>query len=279
MKYFLILVVTTVQSTAFLLYAQKPLPIKAVREVIDSVQLEVNRLHELSEVKYKSLELIQKQKAFDQMSFDYLTYFKNDTVHFIVVDSNKTVNLSYYFSKVENKLIGTDLNLRSLTDQEEMLLNAKYHAIAEASRQKYEIQVSDEIAIEYIFHRNSDGFTLYAISVPKVDSIFPFGGDYLFLFDFNMKLISFEKLNKLIKTSIRKKDNPPNSILHVVFSPTGIRTNNFKLLIPYYYKFRRYHQNLRIEELESSINKRRLKYNAPKNEIEIELFPIEKIKN
>ena len=277
MKCFLLLFVTIVQSSVFFLFAQKPLSIKVAREVIDSVQLEVDRLYSLSEAKNKSLELIQKQEAFNQMSFDYLTYFKNDTVHFILLDSKNNVRSTYYYNRIENKRIGVDSNSRSMTDQEEILLNAKQDAIAEANKQKYEMRVSNEIEIDYIFHQNRNGFTLYAISVPKIDSIIPFGGDYLFLFNFNMKLQLFEKNGKFNLMSIRKKDNPPNSKLHAVSSPTGIRTNDFKVLIPYYYKFRRYHHNLRIEELESSINKRLLKYNAPKNDIEIKLFPVEKI--
>ena len=189
------------------MFAQRPLPIKNIRTTIDSIQVEVNRWYSLIEAKYKSLELIQKQEAFSQMSFEYLTYFENDTVHFILLDSKNNVRSTYYDNRIENKLIGVYSNSRSMTDQKEILLNAKQDAIAEANKQKYEMRVSNEIEIDYIFHQNRNGFTLYAISVPKIDSILPFGGDYLFLFNFNMKLQLFEKNGKFNLMSIHKKDN------------------------------------------------------------------------
>src|SRR5690606_27350949 len=113
------------------------------------------------------------------------------------------------------------------------------------------------------------------LTVPLKDSIYSFGNDFLFLFDREMKLQKFETNGNLSLKSIRKKDNHPNFTIIRLFAG-GQNTNNFKPLVPLFYKYRRFHHNLRLTELYSSINKRSLIYDAEKNEITIKLFPIER---
>jgi hypothetical protein len=260
----------------FFSFAQRPLQIDKVRPIIDSVQNEINILYGLSEATNKSFELIKENNLFNQKTYNYLSYLRKDTVCFILIDTNKVVFSAYYSFNNENKLLAIDSNIYTLSENEKKLLNAKQLAISEAKKEKYKIKPLQDSKIEYIFYPNSEGFTLYAITIPLIDSILPFGNNYQFLFEKNMEIISFNKIGKNSQRSIRKKDNPPNSTLLTVSAPTAIKTNNFKILVPYYYKFRRYHNNLRLTKLNTSINKRILTYDAVKNEISIKLFPIER---
>lgn len=252
------------------LFAQeRPLPIEQVRPLIDSVQIEINRLYRLSESIKKAEKLYAKN--FEST----FSYKRKDTTIVLGLDENKRILSTYYFLGEEIRLINKDGSKRALTEEEDKLYRAKQIALKEVQKKQYAIQAPEECAMEYIFHPNRSGYTLHALAVPLVDSIFPLGYDYHFLFDYQMNVLRHSQTEKPKVYSIRKKDNPPNSSLAMLSAPNHSKTNNFKILIPYFYKYRLYHQNLGLTEYGAAINKRSLTYNAVKNEISIKLFPVE----
>lgn len=253
------------------LFAQeRPLPIEQVRPLIDSVQIEINRLYRLSESVKKA------KKLFANQFHDTFSYQRKDTTIVLGLDENKRVLSTYYFLGEEIRLISKDESKRALTEEEDQLILAKKAALQEAKKKHYAIQAPEECAMEYIFHPNRSGYTLHAIAVPLVDSILPTGYNYHFIFNHHMEVLRYSQTEKPKVHSIRKKDNPPNSSLAMLSAPNHSKTNNFRILIPYFYKYRLYHQNLGLTEYGAAINKRSLTYNAVKNEISIKLFPVEK---
>lgn len=253
------------------LFAQeRPLPIEQVRPLIDSVQIEINRLYSLSESIKKAEKLYAKN--FEST----FSYQRKDTTIVLGLDENKLVLSTYYFLGEEIRLISKDESKRALTEEEDKLYRAKQIALKEVQKKQYAIQAPEECAMEYIFHPNRGGYTLHAIAVPLVDSILPTGYNHHFLFDYEMKVLRYSQSKKPKVHSIRKKDNPRNSNLVSVSAPIHQKNNDFKFLIPYFYKYRIYYQNLGLIEYGASINKRSLTYNAVKNEISIKLFPVEK---
>lgn len=276
------IVVKTLFFIFFLLFTigqaiaqQKPWPIEKVRPVIDSVKMEADRLYHLLTIKNKSFELYFNQPTTNDYKTNYLILQNKDTSCVLLINDNQLVIASYCFKGENPDPFSSKKESRNLSENEQLFFQAKSETILEAQKAKYEIQSHEECAVEFIFHPNYNGYTLYALSVPLVDSILPFGNNFVFLFGFELKLHHWEKSNKLVIHSIRVSDNPPNSKLMSISSPLT-RKNNFKVLIPYFTKFRFYHKNLRIIELQSTINKRHLNYDALKNEIVIELFPNEK---
>lgn len=253
------------------LFAQeRPLPIEQVRPLIDSVQIEINRLYRLSESIKKAEKLYAKN--FEST----FSYQRKDTTIVLGLDENKLVLSTYYFLGEEIRLISKDESKRALTEEEDQLILAKKAALQEAKKKHYAIQAPEECAMEYIFYPNRSGYTLYAIAIPLVDSILPLGSDHYFLFDYEMKVVKHSQTKTHRVHSIRKKDNPRSSTLGGLSAPLRKNNKDFKDLIPYFYKYRVYYQNLGLIEYGAAINKRSLTYNAVKNEISIKLFPVEK---
>ncbi len=274
LRLFFILFVFQLFSNSF--FAQeRPLPIEQVRPLIDSVQMEVNRMYSLSESVKKAKELQASQDSADKF-YDTFSYRKKDTTIVLGLNENENVSTCFYFLGEEIKLIKTEKYKRSLTEEENKLYRAKQIALKETRKKQYAIQAPDECAMEYIFHPNQKGYTLHFLAVPLVDSILPTGHDHHFLFGYDMKVLSHTQTKKPKIQSIRKKDNPPNSTLAMLSAPNHGKTNNFKILIPYFYKYRLYHQNVGLTQYGATINKRSLSYDAVKNEINIKLFPVEK---
>tara|TARA_R110002072_G_scaffold71591_7_gene171515 strand:+ start:1408 stop:2259 length:852 start_codon:yes stop_codon:yes gene_type:complete len=255
---------------------QRPWPIEKVRPVIDSVKMEADRLYHLLTIKNKSFELYFNQPTTNDYKIKHLILQDNDTNCVLLINDNQLVVACYCFKGANSDPFSSKKESRNLSENEQLFFQAKSEAILEAQKAKYEIQSHEECAVEFIFHPNSNGYTLYALSVPLVDSILPWGNDLLFLFDFELKLLSWNKYHKFHMYNIRAKDNPPNSTLYMIFSPVIKNVNDFKPIIPYIAKFHLYHHNLRLTEFFLSINKRKMKYDALNNEIAIELFPIEK---
>ena len=170
------------------LFAQeRPLPIEQVRPLIDSVQIEINRLYRLS-------ESVKKAEKFYAKNFEStFSYQRKDTTIVLGLDENKSVLSTYYFLGEEIRLINKDESKRALTKEEDQLILAKKAALQEAKKKHYAIQAPEECSIEYIFHPNRKGYTLYAIAIPLVDSILPLGSDHYFLFDYEMKVVDIAK--------------------------------------------------------------------------------------
>ncbi|MEX2379253.1 MAG: hypothetical protein WD530_00800 [Vicingaceae bacterium] len=258
------------------LFAQeRPLPIEQVRPLIDSVQMEINRMYRLSVSGKKALGLAKNQQEGNNRINNQLTYIHKDTTVVLLLDSNQKVLMTVYFRGEENELLKTKQIVRALSKEESIQFQAKQKALEEAQKKQYAIQAPEECAMEYIFHPNRSGHTLHVLAIPLVDSILPTGHNHHFLFDYQMNVLRYSQTKKLKVHSIRKKDNPPKSTLISVSAPIHQKSNDFKILIPYFYKYRIYHQNLGLTQYGASINKRSLTYDADKNKISIKLFPAE----
>lgn len=260
----------------FVSFCQNPLHINEVRKVVDSVKNEVNLLYKISEVRKKGVKIIENHYNLNKKTLLHLAYFENDTAFLISYDKSHSILASVKFYDFNNRNYIIDSISRNPSDFEMKLIESEKRAILESIKPEHNINIPDESKIEYLFYPNKNGYTLYVLTIPIVDSIITFGNDHLFLFDTEMILLKKKSIGKLHLVSIRKKDNPPHSKLLGVSSPTGIKNNDFSILIPYYYKFRVYYKNLQLSKLESTINKRSLLYYPKDNEIEINLFPIEK---
>lgn len=269
-----ILLLALLFSSSNLILAQKrPLPIEQVRPLIDSVQREVDRIYRLSVANQKAIEFFHKR---ENHLNSLLTFTNKDTTCVLLLDEHQRVLMTIFYRGEENELLKTEQIVRELSEEESILFQAKQKALEEAKRDKYAIQAPEECKMEYLFHPNKFGYTLHAISIPLVDSILPIGHDHYFLFDQEVNLLSHTQTKQTAVHSIRQKDNPPHSRMMMLSAPTNHKTNNFSILVPYFYKYRRYHRNLGLTVYQASINKRSLSYDAINNKISIELFPIEK---
>ena len=226
---------------------EHPLPIEKLRPIIDSVQTEVNRLYHLAEATHKAIKFAKKQGQIIPKEEGILSYQIGDTTVVLFLSTNDSLISNYLFKGVEIKFLRSFQNKFSLSEQEKILLNAKRQIIAEAQKKKYETQLPEDCAFDYVFYPNQKGFTLYVLMIPVIDSILPLGGDRVFIFDHELKLLSFENAKRVRLASIRQKDNAPYSKLEWLSAGNHSKTNDFKILIPYYYKFRRYHHNLLLK--------------------------------
>src|SRR5690606_11083836 len=117
------------------LFAQeRPLPIEQVRPLIDSVQIEINRLYKLSESVKKAEKLYAKN--FEST----FSYQRKDTTIVLGLDENKLVFSTYYFLGEEIRLISKDGSKRALTEEEDKLYRAKQIALKEVQKKHYAIQ-------------------------------------------------------------------------------------------------------------------------------------------
>ncbi len=256
--------------------AQRPLPIEQVKPIIDSVKIEVNRLFNYTTLSKKSLEKINaKNKA----EANYFLYQQNDSLLFLYLTNRTFVNYTFYYNYSDAKLISIDSTKKELNKKEGIIYEAKLAALKEAAKAKFEIVPIPDSKIEYVFHENNTGFTLYAFTIPTIDSLITIGGDFRFIFDRKMKLVSFKKYKRAKRLSNKRIDIPSKQSGFIgSYSLYHSSKNDFNNIVPDFYKFRRFYENLNITESSSTINKRTIFINGETNEITIELFPIEKRK-
>ena len=252
------------------------MPIEQVKPIIDSVKIEVNRLFNYTTLSKKSLEKINaKNKA----EANYFLYQQNDSLLFLYLTNRTFVNYTFYYNYSDAKLISIDSTKKELNKKEGIIYEAKLAALKEAAKAKFEIVPIPDSKIEYVFHENNTGFTLYAFTIPTIDSLITIGGDFRFIFDRKMKLVSFKKYKRAKRLSNKRIDIPSKQSGFIgSYSLYHSSKNDFNNIVPDFYKFRRFYENLNITESSSTINKRTIFINGETNEITIELFPIEKRK-
>lgn len=263
-------------SLTTLVIAQRPLPISEVKPTVDLIQTEVDKLYRIYCLVDNSLHFLENKGVFNVRNTEYVTRWDNDTSIFIYKNEVNDVAYSFKYWKTTNFFIKPDSVIAEISNEEAGLIEKKQIAIEEAKKAKYHREISKISQLAYLFYQSESGFTLYSLCLPKIDSIINFGNDMRFDFDLQMNLLSYQLIGRSSVVSIKKKDNPYGSELMSISAPVGIRDNDFKLLIPYFFKFKKFHQNIGLNEMSSTINKRHLKYNAVENEVSIKLFPNER---
>ena len=264
-------------SVCFDSYSQRPLSIKEVRPIVDSVQLEIDRLYALALAKERAFELQLDNVSNTHNIDNHLTYIEGDTVKVLLFDKHKNIISTVCYSKLKMNLLFVDSKTDTLTQEEQKLLLAKKNSIKILQKNKeVEIMNSSEIKTEFIFYPNNEGYSLYALTIPMIDSILPYGNDYLLLLDHTMKEKSLTKLS--IRFRIFKhitKRNGQDNTLEFLSVPSHLKSD-FSSMAANFWKFRRYHHNLRLDSIDMRVYLRTFIYYPEHNEIEIYLFPNER---
>ena len=274
MKSFVLLFLLVASSV--LLYAQRPLSIEALQPKVDSMHKVANELYERLQF-IDTLTAVAKKR---DISFNHhLSYYKNsgDTLIGLLINNANEVILELHVNPPKFNNTFSNFSKRPLAEKEQALLALKLSAIKTAQKSKYEIVVPKNCYLEYLLLSNNQKNYFYVLTLSRQDSTIHFGNDFRFIYTNINQLTHWEKISNYRKESVKVEDigHTENQKIELLFLPArrGKQLPDAATIA----KFRRYHQNISLEECTLFCNKREFNYLAESNELTIKLFPNERM--
>lgn len=244
-----------------------------IKQKLDSIKAEGNRLFSLENAAWHSSDLVKEDNKVRNIVGKYLTYKTNDSVKAVFLNKMQDkIVAEYIFKNDHKKPVKINLNERNLNGLEIDLKNVRSKIIEQLADPKYEVGSYDGFNLNVIIIPAEQGkFKTYLISGTSSNGVIPFGNDYIFISDKNGVILEHKKFHsRLIPTQ-----NPPGGGTITMATHSHLRTNpfisatdicTFKLYAPFF-------QSLKEFSVYSPALQMYMIYNLEKNTITTDKKP------